>query len=123
MQAELGATAEDRNKTREELELVKASVHAASLELELREREKRSMLDNLKAMTVCLKTKQEELDATKVGNWYTSCSICRGMICIFITFLFVQKAQLDLHRHIEELQVYIPSLEAERELMLTNLPP
>lgn len=75
MQAELEATAEDRDKTREELELLKASVHAASLELELKEREKRSMLDDLKAMTEHLKTKQEELDATKVGNWYASCSI------------------------------------------------
>lgn len=67
MQAELQATAQDLDQTREQLKLLQVSLGTASLELEAKEREKEGVKDDLKAMTDRLKTKQEDLDASMVG--------------------------------------------------------
>lgn len=60
---------EDCGKTREQLKLLQASHHAASLELKAKDREKASIEDDLKAATQHLNSKQEELDVFAVGIW------------------------------------------------------
>ena len=57
------AAEEELIKAKEQLKLLHTSLAAASLELEAKER----LESDLKAMTLSLENKQEELDASKVG--------------------------------------------------------
>ena len=68
MQAELQAAEEELRKAKEQLKLLHTSFAAASLELEAKER----LEYDLKAMTLSLENKQEELDASKVGIYLVS---------------------------------------------------
>lgn len=68
VQDELKATAEDRDKAREQLELLQQSLNRVSSELQVAKKEKEGVKDDLKTTRKRLKAKEEEYYTFEVGD-------------------------------------------------------